>query len=133
VLRTFCRANRAERCLLKVAADYEKLAKRAEERSALESEGVNSSMYNAYLRICPRPEQVTANKRCVSGASLMNNTRTRELYSSPNGDRWHLCKDASGRVFVLHQANIQADKPPTLNWATSSQEDMAPSNKPYSK
>src|SRR2546430_1985184 len=21
-------------------------------------------------------------------------------------DRWHLCKDASGRVFVLHQANI---------------------------
>jgi hypothetical protein len=30
----------------------------------------------------------------------------RELYSSPNGDRWHLCKDASGRVFVLHQANI---------------------------
>ncbi len=26
--------------------------------------------------------------------------------SSPNGDRWHLCKDASGRVFVLHQANI---------------------------
>ena len=36
----------------------------------------------------------------------MNDTRTRELYSSPNGDRWHLCKDASGRVFVLHQANI---------------------------
>jgi hypothetical protein len=32
----------------------------------------------------------------------MNATRTRELYSSPNGDRWHLCKDA----FVLHQANI---------------------------
>ena len=36
----------------------------------------------------------------------MNDTRTRELYSSPNGDRWLLCKDASGRVFVLHQANI---------------------------
>jgi hypothetical protein len=36
----------------------------------------------------------------------MNATRTRELYSSPNGDRWQLCKDASGRVFVLHQANI---------------------------
>jgi hypothetical protein len=36
----------------------------------------------------------------------MNATRTRELYSSPNGDRWHLCKDASGSVFVLHQANI---------------------------
>jgi hypothetical protein len=36
----------------------------------------------------------------------MTATRTRELYSSPNGDRWHLCKDASGRVFVLHQPNI---------------------------
>jgi hypothetical protein len=48
----------------------------------------------------------TANKRCVGGAELMNDTRMRELYSSPNGDRWHLCKDASGRVFVLHQANI---------------------------
>jgi hypothetical protein len=36
----------------------------------------------------------------------MNATRLRELYSSPNGDRWHLCKDEPGRVFVLHQANI---------------------------
>jgi hypothetical protein len=36
----------------------------------------------------------------------MNDIRTRELYSSPNGDCWHLCKDASDRVFVLHQANI---------------------------
>ena len=36
----------------------------------------------------------------------MNDIRTRELYRSPNGDRWLLCKDASGRVFVLHQANI---------------------------
>jgi hypothetical protein len=37
---------------------------------------------------------------------LVNDTRTRELYSSPNGDRGQLCKDASGRVFVLHQANV---------------------------
>src|SRR6266480_4452422 len=36
----------------------------------------------------------------------MKDTQSRELYSSPNGDRWHLCKDASGIVFVLHQANI---------------------------
>jgi hypothetical protein len=36
----------------------------------------------------------------------MNDIRSRELYSSPNGDRWHLCKDAEGRLFVLHQANI---------------------------
>jgi hypothetical protein len=36
----------------------------------------------------------------------MNDIRTTGLYTSPNGDRWHLCKDASDRVFVLHQANI---------------------------
>jgi hypothetical protein len=36
----------------------------------------------------------------------MNATQTRELYSSPNGDRWYLCKDASDKVFVLHQANM---------------------------
>jgi hypothetical protein len=36
----------------------------------------------------------------------MENVRTRELYSSPNGDRWHLCRDTSGKVFVLHQANV---------------------------
>ena len=32
--------------------------------------------------------------------------RTRELYSSPNGDRWLLCKEPSGSPFVVHQANI---------------------------
>ena len=36
----------------------------------------------------------------------MNDIRTRELYSSSNGDSWHLCGDASGGVFVLHQANV---------------------------
>jgi hypothetical protein len=30
----------------------------------------------------------------------MNEIRTKELYSSPNGDRWHLCKDGIGRLFV---------------------------------
>jgi hypothetical protein len=32
--------------------------------------------------------------------------RTKELYSSPNGDRWHLCRDGSGRLFIAHQANL---------------------------
>ena len=36
----------------------------------------------------------------------MADIRTKELYHSPNGDRWLLCKDASGRLFVLHQPNI---------------------------
>ena len=30
----------------------------------------------------------------------------RRLYRSPNGDRWHLARDAaSGRVFIRHEAN----------------------------
>ena len=32
--------------------------------------------------------------------------QTRELYRSPNGDQWCLARDsASGRVFIMHQAN----------------------------
>jgi hypothetical protein len=31
----------------------------------------------------------------------------RELYHSPNGDRWHLARDPdNGHVFVKHQANL---------------------------
>jgi hypothetical protein len=30
--------------------------------------------------------------------------QTRSLYSSPNGDRWHLARD-SDRVFVRHEPN----------------------------
>jgi hypothetical protein len=37
----------------------------------------------------------------------MEKVRTRELYSSSNGDRWHLCRNTSGKVFVLHQATYQ--------------------------
>ncbi len=30
----------------------------------------------------------------------------RELYASPNGDRWSLCRDTTtGRPFVLHEPN----------------------------
>jgi hypothetical protein len=33
----------------------------------------------------------------------------RELYSSPNGDRWFLARDpATGRVFVKHEANVSS-------------------------
>ena len=32
---------------------------------------------------------------------------TRELYASPNGDRWYLARYLeSGRVFVTHQPNL---------------------------
>jgi hypothetical protein len=30
----------------------------------------------------------------------------RELYHSSNGDRWPLCSEDDGRVFVLHEANF---------------------------
>ena len=48
-------------------------------------------------------------ERCrLGGVPVMENVRSRELYSSSNGDRWHLCRNTSGKVFVLHQANIPA-------------------------
>ena len=32
---------------------------------------------------------------------------TRELYYSPNGDRWYLARDpGSGRLFIKHEANL---------------------------
>ena len=31
---------------------------------------------------------------------------TRDLYRSPNGDRWLLIRDDTGRVFVRHEANL---------------------------
>src|SRR5712672_241429 len=36
----------------------------------------------------------------------MNNIRTKELYSSPNGDRWYLCREGSGQLFIAHHANL---------------------------
>jgi hypothetical protein len=33
--------------------------------------------------------------------------RTREMYRSPNGDRWLLARDpGTGRVFVRHEPNL---------------------------
>lgn len=31
---------------------------------------------------------------------------SRELYVSSNGDRWLLAREASGRIAVLHEANV---------------------------
>jgi hypothetical protein len=37
----------------------------------------------------------------------MARVEKRELYSSPNGDRWFLSRDpATGGVFVRHEANV---------------------------
>src|SRR5262249_35769125 len=36
--------------------------------------------------------------------------RTREIYRSPNGDRWLLALDTeTGRVFVRHEPNLPSD------------------------
>lgn len=32
----------------------------------------------------------------------------RQLYWSPNGDRWYLVRDDAGHVFVRHETNIPA-------------------------
>jgi hypothetical protein len=32
----------------------------------------------------------------------------RDIYHSENGDRWLLCRDDDGRVFVLHKANMSS-------------------------
>src|SRR5260370_38368284 len=39
--------------------------------------------------------------------------RTREIYRSPNGDRWLLARDADiGRVFVRHEPNLPSGGQP---------------------
>jgi hypothetical protein len=32
--------------------------------------------------------------------------KARELYRSPNGDRWYLIRDASGEVFVIRPHGV---------------------------
>jgi hypothetical protein len=35
-------------------------------------------------------------------------TKARKLYDSQNGDRWYLLRDASGGLFVRHEANLES-------------------------
>lgn len=34
--------------------------------------------------------------------------KARELYSSPNGDRWYLIREPTGDLFIRHEANAAA-------------------------
>jgi hypothetical protein len=34
--------------------------------------------------------------------------KARELYCSPNGDRWYLIREPSGELFVRHEANAES-------------------------
>jgi hypothetical protein len=37
----------------------------------------------------------------------------RELYRRSNGDRWLLCREASGRGFVMHEPNLASGGAPS--------------------
>lgn len=44
--------------------------------------------------------------RSWSGGMLLETIKTRQLYRSPDGDRWLLARDSeSSRVFVRHEPN----------------------------
>jgi|SRR4051794_37066304 len=40
-----------------------------------------------------------------AGRVSMTTSVVKELYNSPNGDRWALCRDQSGKLVVSHQPN----------------------------
>jgi hypothetical protein len=44
----------------------------------------------------------------VGSAEAEMSDHQREIYLSENGDRWLLCRDDDGRVFVLHKANVSS-------------------------
>jgi hypothetical protein len=46
--------------------------------------------------------------RFVVSAEAKMPDRQREIYLSENGDKWFLCRDEDGRVFVSHKANVSS-------------------------
>jgi hypothetical protein len=44
----------------------------------------------------------------IASAEAGMSDQQREIYHSENGDRWLLCRDEDGRVFVLHKANVSS-------------------------
>jgi hypothetical protein len=49
----------------------------------------------------------------IVSAEVEMSDHQREIYHSENGDRWLLCRDDDGRVFVLHKANVSSGGPAT--------------------
>ena len=41
-------------------------------------------------------------------------TERRELYSSPNGDSWYLCRDGGDKILVVHEPNAASGGRPSL-------------------
>jgi hypothetical protein len=52
-----------------------------------------------------RSRGTNASRTSLLWVPLMTDHR-REIYQSENGDRWSLCRDDNGRVFVLHKGNL---------------------------
>src|ERR1035437_9611535 len=48
-----------------------------------------------------RAERIRVAVGCSRGVEMSDHQR--EIYQSENGDRWLLCRDDDGRVFVLYQ------------------------------
>jgi hypothetical protein len=46
--------------------------------------------------------------RLIVSAEAKMSDYQREIYHSENGDRWFLCRNEDGRVFVLHKANVSS-------------------------
>ncbi len=44
----------------------------------------------------------------IGSAEAKMSDHQREIYHSENGDRWFLCRDDDGRLFVLHKANVSS-------------------------
>jgi hypothetical protein len=49
-------------------------------------------------------------------------SKQREIYHSENGDRWFLCPDDDGRIFVLKPMFRPAERRPKSRGGTSSEE-----------
>jgi hypothetical protein len=49
-----------------------------------------------------------SNSRLIVSPEAEMSDHQREIYHSENGDRWLLCRDGDGRVFVLHRANVSS-------------------------
>ena len=47
-------------------------------------------------------------RRQLFSAEIAMPHQQREIYHSENGDRWLLCRDDGGRVFVMHEANLSS-------------------------
>ena len=46
--------------------------------------------------------------RLIVSAEAEMSEHQREIYHSENGDRWLLCREDHGRVFILHKANLSS-------------------------